>query len=425
MRRRCTLFLLVVLASCLGCESRPRRLEWDRKGRCTHSGGRAFDIDDHLGVRWYGAYCHDAKLAFVRRELIRASDDREPVYRSSYEMVDCGENRIADWQTYSIKGELLEMFESTEEEGQEDTWHGVVEGNTMTVISCVGGVEEVRKVPAPAVTLADVTAYARLISSQPEAGASVTTHDYSLEDDESTTSHLVIKGKRRMLLNGAYHTVYDAEKVNDEDDMRASVLFDESGTMLKCTFGREPDICELRLESEEEARKTGAWDFVLQPKGRLPLGISTRLRFMIAGLDERVVPLLQDARQRFEELGDGVWLLTLTRDTLPAHTIVLPVRDPELDKFLEPADLYQSNDPDIIATVAGLTYRPRVKGFAGHAWAEVYVGKWIAVDPTAGQPIASPDRIRLTCDGDCESSTMGRNLLRLSLEVVEDDAARE
>jgi len=45
--------------------------------------------------------------------------------------------------------------------------------------------------------------------------------------------------------------------------------------------------------------------------------------------------------------------------------------------------------------VGGLAYARSVGGFSGHAWAEVYVGKWVAVDPTLGQPIAGAARIKL------------------------------
>ena len=46
----------------------------------------------------------------------------------------------------------------------------------------------------------------------------------------------------------------------------------------------------------------------------------------------------------------------------------------------------------------GLAYAQ--EGFAAHAWAEVYVGRWIAVDPTWCQPIASVARIKLDEDLD-------------------------
>ena len=66
--------------------------------------------------------------------------------------------------------------------------------------------------------------------------------------------------------------------------------------------------------------------------------------------------------------------------------------------------------------VVGIAYAPIIEGFGAHAWAEVYVGKWIAVDPAWGQPIASAARIKF---GDEEARI--RHMDRLSIEAVEDE----
>jgi len=66
--------------------------------------------------------------------------------------------------------------------------------------------------------------------------------------------------------------------------------------------------------------------------------------------------------------------------------------------------------------VVGLAYAPTFEGFGAHAWAEVYVGRWIAVDPAWGQPLASVARIKF---GDEEARI--RHMDRLSIEAVEDE----
>ena len=43
----------------------------------------------------------------------------------------------------------------------------------------------------------------------------------------------------------------------------------------------------------------------------------------------------------------------------------------------------------------GLTWSDRLEGFGYHAWPEVYVGRWIPMDPTLGQPIADATHIKL------------------------------
>ncbi|HET6454962.1 MAG TPA: transglutaminase-like domain-containing protein [Armatimonadota bacterium] len=66
--------------------------------------------------------------------------------------------------------------------------------------------------------------------------------------------------------------------------------------------------------------------------------------------------------------------------------------------------------------VVGLAYAPTFEGFGAHAWAEVYVGRWIAADPAWGQPLASAARIKF---GDEEARI--RHMDRLSIEAFEDE----
>jgi len=47
--------------------------------------------------------------------------------------------------------------------------------------------------------------------------------------------------------------------------------------------------------------------------------------------------------------------------------------------------------------VEGITYVPKANGFGWHAWAELYMnGRWTAVDPTFGQPIADATHIKMS-----------------------------
>ncbi len=50
-------------------------------------------------------------------------------------------------------------------------------------------------------------------------------------------------------------------------------------------------------------------------------------------------------------------------------------------------------------TVSGIVYSKQFEGFLYHAWPEVYVDKWIAMDPTFGEDIADATHIKLV-EGD-------------------------
>jgi len=70
--------------------------------------------------------------------------------------------------------------------------------------------------------------------------------------------------------------------------------------------------------------------------------------------------------------------------------------------------------------VAGLVYSAEGGGaFFFHQWAEVYVGKWVATDPTFGQPVADATHIKLT-EGDILSQVRIMNVMgRLRIEIID------
>lgn len=67
----------------------------------------------------------------------------------------------------------------------------------------------------------------------------------------------------------------------------------------------------------------------------------------------------------------------------------------------------------------GIGYSDHLKGFGYHAWAEVYVGAWVAVDPTWGEPLADATHVKFGV-GDIESMGVVAALFgSLKLDVVD------
>jgi transglutaminase-like putative cysteine protease len=68
-------------------------------------------------------------------------------------------------------------------------------------------------------------------------------------------------------------------------------------------------------------------------------------------------------------------------------------------------------------TAAGLVY---ARGsFYYHAWPEVFLGEWVAVDPTFGQFPADASHLRFTIGGLARQAELIRLIGRLSLDVVD------
>ena len=69
--------------------------------------------------------------------------------------------------------------------------------------------------------------------------------------------------------------------------------------------------------------------------------------------------------------------------------------------------------------VNGLVYSPKFQGFLYHAWPEVYVGEWRALDPTFGQDTVDATHIKLS-EGDKDSQLKLMEFVgKVQIELIE------
>ena len=73
-------------------------------------------------------------------------------------------------------------------------------------------------------------------------------------------------------------------------------------------------------------------------------------------------------------------------------------------------------------TAVGLVYLDG--SFFYHAWPEVWLGEWVAVDPTFGQYPADAAHIRFVVGGLAQQVEIIRLIGRLNIEVLESTPAR-
>jgi transglutaminase-like putative cysteine protease len=69
-------------------------------------------------------------------------------------------------------------------------------------------------------------------------------------------------------------------------------------------------------------------------------------------------------------------------------------------------------------TAVGVMYHPRYGRFYYHAWPEVWLGQWVAVDPTWGQFPADASHLRFITGGLARQVELVRLLGRLRIDVV-------
>jgi hypothetical protein len=67
----------------------------------------------------------------------------------------------------------------------------------------------------------------------------------------------------------------------------------------------------------------------------------------------------------------------------------------------------------------GVVWSDELEGFAYHAWPEVWVGRWVWMDPTLGQPVADATHVKLLSGGIESWPRVLAFLGRLQLEVLE------
>ena len=69
--------------------------------------------------------------------------------------------------------------------------------------------------------------------------------------------------------------------------------------------------------------------------------------------------------------------------------------------------------------VSGIVYSEEYVGFFFHQWAEVFVGKWVATDPTFDQPIADATHVKLTEGELLKQVRISSVIGRLGIEVLD------
>ena len=455
-----------------------------------------FDIDKHLGARWYGAYIGGRKVGHAVAEMAKTTCNGKPAYTSSLKIVmgfaAMGNNQslaITETNTYYATGQLASSATTMGDKGE---IAGVVEGGKMQITSTFGGAKSQKQIPAPAVSLDDETAALRLVLGKPKVGDSVTCSAFEPISGKALSVVFTVTGTKTVPINGVDTTMLEVKSYTKEVNLTSPMLFDEAGEIHE--FGIPMGTMNLVLKRTDEKQATGKTNeqvdvldaSTVRPEGKMPdLAGLQGLRLRISGIsDEKCV--LNDARQTYAR-NNGAYELSLRRDTMPAKPAQIPVKDADLQEFVKSTEVYQCDHPEVVkkareiigdernagraaqmlclwvftnvrkkGTVTfsnsletlrtlegdcgehaalfvglcravglparmanGIAYSPAFGAFGGHAWAEVYVGKWIAVDPTFGEPIANPAHIKLVSDDTyLEAARMLGVLGKLKIEVM-------
>ncbi|MGE5743760.1 MAG: transglutaminase-like domain-containing protein, partial [Gemmatimonadota bacterium] len=150
----------------------------------------------------------------------------------------------------------------------------------------------------------------------------------------------------------------------------------------------EPDL----LISSQDLRVAAQARIVAGPD-RDPRRVATRLVHWVATAVRR---------ERTDGIGDAAAVLERRRGDANEHTVLFVAMARALGLPARP--------------VAGLVRAAGQTGYYYHAWAEVYLGDWVAVDPTFDQLPADAVHLRLAIGALVRPTDFARQLGRLTLE---------
>ena len=453
-----------------------------------------FDLDKHLGPSWYGLYIGAKKCGYAAENLEKITHDGKPAYRFSTKVnmtiMLLGNPQkllVTQSRTFYASGALAECFSGMGPQ----SYRGVMKGDTMTIISTVGGLKSEKSIPAPKVTLRDEVAPLRLILTGPKIGDSVESPTFDPMIGKELTAVVTVTGKKKILFGGVEMAVYEVDRTIKEMVLHSPCLINEAGEVLKFTIPLGRMEMVLKLEDEKTAKDQTVQSVemldasTIHPTGEVPPRAQASVKIRLTGIENEDC-IINDTRQDYKALGDAVYEVTVRRDEPPAKARLLPITDDDVKEHTKPTVLYQSNHPEIVKkareiigeikdsarasqgiclwvfanvkklgtvsrsnaletlqsmqgdcsehaalfvglcravglparVVSGVAYSRGLGAFGGHAWAEVFVGKWIAVDPTFGEPIASPLRIKLGTDDILEAGRLFQFLGEVNIEFL-------
>jgi hypothetical protein len=313
------------------------------------------DLQSLAGKEWYGLYMNGRKVGYSMEEITVSGDGAVTMVedaRLKLNMVGVKQDmRIYTKRAYRADGTLASIESTIDDISDTTEMRATVQGDSLVLLTTVGGHKNRKLLPVPSDSLADMTAQFRLISGDPAVGESV---DFSLfepafEREISGVSELIATEER--LFDGVATRVYKIKTLFKEMGIDAVAHVTEDGTTLEdVTAG---GAVTMRLEPEDIAKDVnytndtivsnavGVNKPIRNPRNRTAL--SLRIRGPLAPEH-----LLNGRRQRFEK-GDGYYDFAAKKiQASSVKSATLPLDSPPAAEWLKPSLFVQSDSPKIV-----------------------------------------------------------------------------
>ncbi len=313
------------------------------------------DIEPLLGENWYGLYLNGQKTGFAVNRIARDDDGVVTVSEEAQfkvNMVGARQDmRILSERRYAPDGSLISIQSEVNDPSGASRFDAKVDGDTMHLVSVLGGNEKTSDLPRPRERLVDSVKHARWVRTNPSIGDSIayTLFEPMYEKEISGVSTITaIEGR---VFDGVPTQVYKIDSTLDVMGIDSTTWVAESGQTLEDVVA---GIITMRLEPEEQARDVNysndvivsnaalVEDAIPDPRRRKELTLLLR-----GPLDDD--HLFSDSRQHIAAVENG-FRFHATLPTLEGfEPESLPITEAEVRQWLQPTLYVQSDHPNIVA----------------------------------------------------------------------------
>ena len=425
------------------------------------------------GVDWYGIYMENSKIGYAT--IIFDKGDLNTWNYKTYFFLQLEMNQtvatITSTETRIYSGIDGQLTSNTYET---NSGMGVVKGKgnlkngQYDVEIDIMGQKTSKNFTPPVESLDDLLAV-QLKARQGNLKPGETFNQNVFVPDPSfldTMTHIIsFTGEQKSRLGAVDSRVYTFRDSIPVMRVAGNSYLDESGRIIMQEFPSMGVVLKLEPEAMAKSLDTG-FDMLKDNLIKATNGPAnsynvSHAEYVISGLAIDQLP--ESSRLQVIPLSADSARITITRDKIDSFDLKLPITDPELQPYLQPELLTQSDNEEIIKlakdiigtetnayratrlinqwvfknirkefspdisnayqtlktrrgdcgehtalTIAllravgiparglgGIAYVPTMSGFGYHAWVEVYVGRWLQIDPTWGEDNADATHIAL------------------------------
>jgi hypothetical protein len=320
----------------------------------------AKDVEEALGVGWYGIYFQGKKIGWFMSSTEREGTGPDSPVVSRLEMVmkltsfgQKAEMRMTQRMVFESKApyRLLtaESVEIDDKSKQTVRLKRIDSGYEQTTIT--GEKERKRNIPPIEYTLEDSLSADVWLRRGAKPGEEILTRSFSMRELEVDLSRTKLLATKTSLVSGVKVTFHELEVTNLKTKLTTLAKMDQRGRLLS---GKVGDLFELRRESEQDAKNTEfSNDIFLMGMAKVDraLGDSKRLTGVVLEVKGKEGALLPNGPcQCVIEKEMGVYHWKLGKDygkPIPAtakdlednlkETTNYPIHDPKLRQLVERA----------------------------------------------------------------------------------------